>query len=211
MLTASEVASDLPWMAVWVRALDVPNGSRGVAAVAGVADTAVAIGPQMLKTTLAVASSGTAGFAVPAPMMKMWSVTGVPGETEADDGAVTACALQFWKLPRTKSLRVAVVEVEERLSATNDGKHSSPMAERAQVDASLVVLALEIGVVAALVGVRPRRTVPLVPLTMPQKGAVAAVVAQLAAVERCCSRRFAPEHAPATRFWAAFLQEVSQK
>ena len=90
-----------------------------------VADARAAIGPQIEKTTLG-GELGIGGFAVPAPVTKMWSVTGVPGETEPTT-ARYACALQFWKLPRTKSLRVAVVEVDERLSAMNEGKHSSPM------------------------------------------------------------------------------------
>ena len=46
---------------------------------------------------------------------------------------------------------------------------------------------------------------------MPQNGAVAAVVAQFAAVDRWISRRFLAEHAPAATVWAAFEQLVSQK
>src|SRR5256885_7992455 len=86
----------------------------------------VAIGPQMLNTTFG-GELGNGGLPVPEPLTTMWSVTDVPGETEVDDGAVSAVALHGWNERRTKSLRVAVGEVDDRLSPSNDEKHSLPM------------------------------------------------------------------------------------
>ena len=59
------------------------------------------------------------------------SVTGVPGETAPDAvssalGVVVIDALHRANWPRTKSFSVAVVEVDERVSAAKLEKHSPP-------------------------------------------------------------------------------------
>ena len=76
------------------------------------------------------------------------SVTAVPGRTAVPTvvpplGVVVSEALQKGELARTKSLRVAVVDVEDRVSAVKLEKHSPPRLTRvAQVDAALVELAV---------------------------------------------------------------------
>ncbi|WP_235506505.1 hypothetical protein, partial [Terrabacter sp. Root181] len=123
MLTASDVAEASPaGGGVAARALTP-------AAVPPVVQSAVesaALGPQRKKDTLPV---GVGGEDVPCPWTTARSVTAVPGRTAVPTvvpplGVVVSEALQRANWPRTKSLRVAVVDVEDRVSAVKLEKHS---------------------------------------------------------------------------------------
>jgi hypothetical protein len=48
-------------------------------------------------------------------------------------GVVTRVVSQWPKSPRTKSLRVAVVDVDERVSEATEAKHSPPRLSRLRV------------------------------------------------------------------------------
>ena len=85
----------------------------------------VSLGPQRKNDTLPV---GMGGFAVPAPSTVAKSVTGVPRATIPPApalGVVVSVAVQLANCPSTKSLRVADVDVDERVSAETLEKHSS--------------------------------------------------------------------------------------
>ena len=73
---------------------------------------------------------GVGGLAVPVPCTVARSVTLVPGETAWRRapalGVVVSVAPQTANWPRTKSFRVAVVEVDERVSEAMLEKHSPP-------------------------------------------------------------------------------------
>src|SRR5262249_49928624 len=88
----------------------------------------VAVGPQKKKWTLGGEVGSGAGV-TPVPVIVARSWTGVPGETDVWSvtpalAFVLILALHCWKLPSTKSFRVALVDCEERVSARKVEKHS---------------------------------------------------------------------------------------
>src|SRR5258708_36376376 len=101
-----------------------------------------------------------------------WLVMSLPF---ASCGCVTTIGVQPGKLPRTKLFSVALVEVDERLSASVLAKHSllSPKALRSRPPsynspwAKLVLPALSVNGHGAVV--------PFAGLTMPQKAPAKAV------------------------------------
>ena len=86
----------------------------------GPSQAPVAMGPQRKNVTVPL---GVIEGRFPTTVAVSW--TGVPGVSgPAFDTWVDIVATQLPKLPRTKSFSVAVVEVEERVSARKLAKHS---------------------------------------------------------------------------------------
>src|SRR5439155_21193964 len=84
----------------------------------------VAIGPHRKNVTFPV---GSGGLVPPDTVIVALSVTAWPGRTglvTVSDAWVSSVGLHWGKCASTKSFRVAVVAVEERLSATMLEKHS---------------------------------------------------------------------------------------
>src|SRR5438128_533939 len=91
-----------------------------VTAVPPVSQVPVAIGPHRKNVTVPL---GVLEGWLPTTVAVSW--TAVPGVTgPAFDTWVDMVATQLPKLPRTKSFSVAVVDVEERVSARKLAKHS---------------------------------------------------------------------------------------
>src|SRR5690349_5347520 len=81
-------------------------------------------GPQRKNVTVPV---GSAGFAPPVTLIVAMSCTsnvGITGVEKSADERVVRPGTQFANCPMTKSLSVAVVDVDDRVSATMLEKHS---------------------------------------------------------------------------------------
>src|SRR5438067_1918725 len=149
----------------------------------------VAMGPQRKNVTFPL---GVFEGWLPLTVAVSW--TGVPGVTGPGlDTWVDIVATQLPKLPRTKSFSVAVVDVEERVSARKLAKHSlailgsrdrlTPASSNSPCRYVLLPLLSRYGHGA---------TTPFTGFTSPQKASPGMVaVAQFAASEVSCRCRFA--------------------
>src|SRR3989442_1934152 len=123
------------------------------------------------------------------------AVRGVSGP--ALDTWVVIVGTKFPKLPRTKSFSVAVVDVEERVSARKLAKHSlATLGSRDRLIPASRSSPCRYVALPLLSWYGHGATTPLAGLTSPQKGSLNANVTQFAASEGSSRCRFASAHYP---------------
>src|SRR3989475_7848386 len=149
----------------------------------------VAMGPQRKNVTVPL---GVIEGRFPTTVAVSW--TGVPGVSgPAFDTWVDIVATQLPKLPRTKSFSVAVVDVEERVSARKLAKHSlAILGSRDRLTPASSNSPCRYVLLPLLSVYGHGATTPFTGFTSPQKGSPGiAAVLQFAAVEVSCRCRFA--------------------